>query len=478
MLPDLEPDSETFKDPQSSAAPQAVPVRPQLFVIMECDRPLAGGARHSLTGVDEVVIGRGTERIAIRETVDGISRLSLRIPSRSMSGLHARLLHRPEGWVLEDSHSTNGSFVNGRRVERAVLHDDDIIHVGRALLSVRLAVREPKRTATDFDSATTPPPAPGCATLLPVLAREFEMIGQIAPSNVPVLLLGDTGTGKEVLARAVHALSNRTGAFIGVNCGALPPNLVESHLFGHIKGSFSGAVRDEPGFVRSAQDGTLLLDEIGDLPRTAQAALLRVLQEKEVVPVGGSRPHEVDVRVVAATHRDLEELVDRGDFRRDLWARLNGLVYRLPQFRDRREDLGVIMTGILRRAGAPSDLRIGPEAGMALIRYDWPLNIRELEQCLLRGMALTDSKSIELEHLPPAVAHARAKAPAQKKPARAPAAEPKLSEKDLELRKRLLEELEKHQGNLTEVARAMGKARMQVHRWMNKLGIEADRFRK
>ena len=279
---------------------------------------------------------------------------------------------------------------------------------------------------------------------------------------MPVVLLGDTGTGKEVVARAVHSLSNRAGEFVAVNCGALPPNLLESQLFGHVKGSFTGAVRDEPGFIRSAQGGTLLLDEIGDLPQAAQAALLRVLQEKEVVPVGGARAHRVDVRVLAATHRDLEDLVERGDFRRDLWARLNGLVYRMPKLCDRREDLGIVLAGILTRTGVRSDLRVAPEAGAAMIRYEWPLNIRELEQCVSRAAALAESEAIELEHLPASVAHARATTTAPKKPAPAPG-DPKLSDKDLALRKRrdeigaLAQAFERMVAYLREAADAAGR---------------------
>jgi transcriptional regulator with GAF, ATPase, and Fis domain len=300
-------------------------------------------------------------------------------------------------------------------------------------------------------------------------------------------LLGDTGTGKELLARAVHQLSGRERDFIAVNCGSLTPNLVESQLFGHTKGAFSGALRDEPGFIRSADGGTLLLDEVADLPKSAQAALLRVIQEGEVVAVGGARPIKIDVRIVAATHHCLEEMVGRGEFRRDLWARLNGFKYHLPSLRQRREDVGVITGRILERARVAPTLRITPDAGRALLCHDWPLNIRELEQCLSRAVVLAESGTIRAEDLLPSVVredaqrrsrgehHALARRPTPKGIERV--ALP-LSEKDLVLKRDLLRFLDEHEGNVTAVARAMGKARMQVQRWMKRFGLEGSAFRR
>src|SRR5262249_4252107 len=158
-----------------------------------------------------------------------------------------------------------------------------------------------------------------------------------------ILLLGETGTGKEVLARSLHALSQRPGPFIAVNCGAIPENLVEGQLFGHVRGAFSGALKDEPGLVRAAQGGTLLLDEIGDLPASSQAALLRVLQESEVRPVGSTQTVKVDVRIIAATHRPLESLIKGNAFRHDLYARLAGFRFELAPLRKRKVDLGLLI---------------------------------------------------------------------------------------------------------------------------------------
>ena len=284
---------------------------------------------------------------------------------------------------------------------------------------------------------------------------------------------GETGTGKELLARGAHELSGRSGAFVAVNCGALPTGLVESQLFGHVKGAFSGAVRDEPGFFRAADGGTLFLDEIADLPSASQAALLRALQEREVMPVGATRPAKVDLRVVAATHQPLEAMIERGGFRRDLLARLAGFTLELPPLRARRMDLGLLVASLLRRL-APDradSVMLTPAAGQALFRHDWPLNTRELEQCLARALALAGDEPIDLHHLPATVTAPRGAAPA------GPSPDARFSERDARLRLELLEELARHQGNLADVARAMGKARMQVHRWCRRFGIDPNLYR-
>jgi DNA-binding NtrC family response regulator len=247
---------------------------------------------------------------------------------------------------------------------------------------------------------------------------------------------------------------------------------VESHLLGHKTGAFSGAVRDEPGFVRASSGGTLFLDEIGDLPATSQAALLRVLQEGEVTPVGATRPLQVDLRVVAATHQPLEALVAQGAFRGDLLARLEGFTFALPPLRERREDLGLLVSDLLRASPDSSGPRpLSPEVGLALLRYDWPKNIRELSHCLARAYALAkDEPRLELSHLPPAVRCAWP-APAPSEPAVDEPAEP-------QLRRQLEHLLARHEGDVAQVARSLGKARMQVYRWLSRLAIDPDRYRK
>ena len=231
------------------------------------------------------------------------------------------------------------------------------------MLVYRASVHAPPDASADLDSRGRGP-AGDLGTLVPALAEEQVALARIARSRVPVLLRGETGTGKEVTARRVHALSGSArGALVAVNCGAIPDALVESQLFGHAKGAFSGAVRDEPGFVRAAAGGTLLLDEIGDLPPTSQAALLRVLQEGEVVPVGSTRPVAVDLRVVAATHQPLEALVARGAFRSDLLGPARRLHLHSPAAAGAARGPGLLVADLLRRRGGAGCRAAAADAG-------------------------------------------------------------------------------------------------------------------
>jgi hypothetical protein len=452
----------------------AVPTRPHLFVVLHCDRPRAGGSRHDLAELDVVFVGRGPERSA-RRTRDGERRLEVRFSGATVSSSHARLESRETGWAIIDEGSKNGTFVNGERVQRAALRDGDLIEIGSTLLVFRAALPVPSHDLAvppDLDSAALAALTPGLATLIPHLAGQHAALERIAALSIPVLLLGESGTGKEVMASAVHTLSGRPGAFVAVNCGGIPASLLESQLFGHVKGAFTGAARDELGYVRAADKGTLFLDEIGDLPLTAQAALLRVLQEREVVPVGGSRPVKVDLRVVAATHRPLDRMVAEGTYRADLLARLAGYRHLLPPLRARREDLGIIVGDLLRRAELPgaAELCLSTAAGRRLFAHDWPLNIRELGQSLSVAAALARAGVIEAEQLPIAPAPAPVAAP------RAVTAEADLDDPET-LRKTLVALLEQHRGNISHVARDLGKARMQIHRWMKRFGLDPDSFR-
>ena len=404
----------------------------------------------------------GIERRAGR----GGTIVELTIPDGCMSTTHARLVRIGGRWVLEDPGSKNGTTVNGARERRTFLGDGDWIEIGGTTLRYR---EEPIHgDATDFDPDCDTAADALLATVRLDLALALEQLDRIARGDVAVVLRGETGTGKEVLARAVHARSGRTGRFVAVNCGALPPGLVESALFGHRKGAFSGAIDDRAGLVRSAEHGTLLLDEIGDLPEGAQPALLRLLQQREVLPVGDCRPVPVDVRFLCATHRDVASLVEKGLFRADLRARLEGFVFELPPLRDRMEDLGLLVASLLRLLTPGRALALAPEAARALCAYDWPRNVRELEQCLASAATLAPDRRIELEHLPADVRSAPARA------ARAPAA---LSEDEQRARDNLVACVRRHAGNLTAVARELGKDRKQIRRWMERYGIEIDRYR-
>src|SRR5580765_2011726 len=210
----------------------------------------------------------------------------------------------------------------------------------------------------------------------------LKLAEHVAPTDSTVLIQGESGTGKEVVARYVHNLSNRTeGPFLSINCGALPENLLESELFGHVKGSFTGAVRDKQGLFAAARGGTFFMDEVGEMPPSLQIKLLRVLQEREAIPVGGTEAIPVDVRVVAATNRDLEEDIKRGRFRTDLYYRLNVINIHLPPLRDRRDDIPIFVKEFLVHiAGERSEnpKTLAPDAEEVIQAYDWPGNVREL----------------------------------------------------------------------------------------------------
>jgi len=442
-------------------------VASQLVLGFECARPTAMPARYSLHGLDAVVIGRGDARSATVSEDSGRRTLAVCVPDRRMSVAHARLHEGLGRWTLEDTVSKNGTFVNGGSVERAVLEDEDVVETGHTFFLFRQAAAVDGDTPTTVDASELDSSVPGLVTLSTELARDLQRLRRIAESVVPVVLRGESGTGKEVIARALHTLSGRSGLFVGVNCGALSESLVESELFGHRQGAFTGATVDHPGLIRSAHGGTLLLDEIGDLPLASQAALLRVLQEREVVPVGETRPVPVDVRVVAASHRDLDALVASGQLRSDLLARIAGFQVELPALRDRREDLGLLIATLLERHAGERAARSAftPATARALFDYDWPMNIRELDRCLEAALVLAADGPIVPEALPEAIrAHKRR-------------AQPSASEQDRRRRGELVALLTEHRGNIAAVARAMGKARMQIQRWVKRYGIDPSRFR-
>jgi DNA-binding NtrC family response regulator len=422
-----------------------------LYFVVDAARP-AGGARFPLAGVDQVSIGRGPRARAER---DG-RRLRIERPDPWMSGEHARLERDVAHWVISDEGARNGVVIGGRRQERALLLDGDLIELGRSCFA--LARAQP----CGGDVVEVDRSAGGeLATLDPGLAGRLAELRRIAASLAPVLISGPTGSGKERLARAVHAWSERGGAFVAVNCGALPAGLVESELFGHRRGAFSGAVEQHAGLIAASSGGTLFLDEIGDLPLAAQPALLRVLEEREVRAVGATRAEPVDLRIVAATHRDLDAEVEAGRFRDDLLARLRGFALELPPLAHRRVDLGLMLAELL-----PPGTGLTTAAVRALWSHDWPRNARELARAMERAAALAAGADVGAEHLPPELAaDARDTAVRAIRPAEA------------ERRERLIELLTEHRGNVTRVAAELGKVRSQVQRWLARYGLDPARYR-
>jgi DNA-binding NtrC family response regulator len=442
-----------------AGAPGGAPLepRPFLFHVLESHRPVASGARYCLDGVARVIFGRGAGPAA-REG----DALHVFCADPYASTTHATLRRAGAGWRIDDS-SKNGTFVNGARVAgAATVGDGAVVEIAGSFFVLRAALASTPDDRRDVHADELPAEL---ATLLPPVARTFAAVERVAASPVSVVLVGETGTGKEVVARAIHRLSRRGGPFVALSCGAIHAALIEPELLGAERGALPG-LEERPGVVRRADGGTLLLDEVGDLAPAAQAALLRVLQEREVVPVGGARPIPVDVRVVTASREELARLVAEGRLRPDLEARLAGVVVTLPPLEGRLEDLGLFVSRILRRAlpTLAGHVSFEKPAARALLSHAWPKNVRELEQALTSAIALSGSRPIGLEHLPAALQGATLDEPA-------PAAAD-------ELQRELARRLGEHDGNVSAVARAMGKTRKQIQRWLKRYRLDAVTFRK
>jgi two-component system, NtrC family, response regulator AtoC len=232
----------------------------------------------------------------------------------------------------------------------------------------------------------------------------LRMVSRLKDIRTPVLITGESGTGKELIARAIHFRGPLAPMpFVAVDCGSLVPTLMESELFGHEKGAFTGALKSKAGLFQAASGGTIFLDEIGELPLELQAKLLRVLQEKEVRPVGSNEKVSVDVRVIAATNRDLEAAYRSGAFRKDLYFRLNVVTVHLPSLRERRSDIPQLVHCFLDRYAPGENVQVAPSVMKSFLQYEWPGNVRELENCIARAMALGDHRTIDVADLPPAI---------------------------------------------------------------------------
>ena len=319
------------------------------------------------------------------------------------------------------------------------------------------------------------------------MRRVFEAIAKVAATSVNVVILGESGTGKELVAHAIHARSERTaGPFVAVNCAGLPEGLIDSELFGHSKGAFTGAIKARAGAFERANHGTLFLDEIGDLPLTVQGRLLRVIQEGETRPVGEDVPRRIDVRLIAATLVDLRDAVQRKEFRNDLYYRLNVVSIELPPLRERRDDLAPLCAYFLRKHGPPmgkAGVRLCPRAFEALERYDWPGNVRELENAIQRALAMTTDDEIDLDVLPPEIEAGRQRPAVTAAPGEQPwgvempFANARLAaQRDFEQRY-LTGLLRATEGNVSEAARRAGMDRSNFRKLLSRNEIDAEQFR-
>jgi two-component system response regulator HydG len=298
----------------------------------------------------------------------------------------------------------------------------------------------------------------------------LKLAETVAPTDSTILITGESGTGKEVLARYIHSLSERSEAvFSSINCGALPESLLESELFGHVKGSFTGAVKDKEGLLVAATGGTFFLDEVGEMSPATQVKLLRALQEREVIPVGSTEPVAVDVRLIAATNRELEEEIRKGKFRSDLYYRLNVIALHLPPLRERREDIALLARHFLEQLAAKDGdgvpRRLAEETLEVLQRYDWPGNVRELENALERAVVLTGGDDLLPSSLPAPVREP----PAQRVVSEAPPANPSM---EVIERAYILWVLQAEGGNKTKAAEVLGIDPSTLYRKLHRYGIE------
>jgi two-component system response regulator AtoC len=343
--------------------------------------------------------------------------------------------------TIEDLGSTNGVRVNGRTMskgERIELAVGDGFSIGpfHALL-----LGPPSSAGASVDgraALVVRDPRPGALS---------DVVARIAAADASVIIRGETGSGKEVLARALHERSNRGGPFVSINCAAIPEALFESELFGHERGAFTGAAQARPGLLESGDDGTVLLDEIGELPLPQQAKLLRAIEAREVVRVGGTRPIALNLRFLAATHRDLRADVARGTFRQDLYFRLNGVTLHLPPLRERKDAIPDLAQAFL--AAVDATKRLSPAAVATLVGHPWPGNVRELRAVIERAALLASGAVLEPRHIDLDAA------PEPTPPAAAPVAhgEPR-TERD-----RIIAALEQCAGNQTRAARVLGISR-------------------
>jgi DNA-binding NtrC family response regulator len=409
---------------------------------------------------EELVLGREPGR----EPADA----GLVLPFSSVSRDHARLTLHEGQWRVEDLESRNGTFVNGAKIYAKVLANGDDLRVGEVVF--RFVDRGAERF---LDSGPDRDLPEGVAALVggATMAGIRMEILRVARAELSVLVLGESGTGKELVARALHSASGRAGALVAVNCAAVPAALLEAELFGAKRGAFTGLDRDRLGLVRSADGGTLFLDEIGDMPLDAQAKLLRVLDTRQVTPLGSHIAEPVDIRIVSATHRPIVQLVEEQRFRADLFARISAHTIDLPPLRERKEDIARLVGSFL---GAPATTRATSRFMIGLLRYDWPLNVRELASAVRRAVALAGAGGeLDEPHLPGVVTEAirAARAEDQSKAAKIP------SRSNAPPAEELRALLQRHAGNVASVARALGKDRTQIHRWLKLYQMSTDDFR-
>ena len=387
---------------------------------------------------------------------------------------HAEIRREGPLHILKDLGSRNGIFVNGAQAAEAAISPGQILRLGEWIGIVIQVSPDTADPEPVFDLLA--------ANLAggPVLRPILEEAKKAASSALPTVILGETGTGKEGLAHAMHEWSGRKGPFVAVNCATLVPTLAEAELFGYRKGAFTGADRPSPGFFRAAQGGTLLLDEVTDLPEPVQAKFLRALEQHEISPLGESAPVRIDVRVLAATQISLTKVVEEHRFRADLCARLDGLTIRLPPLRERKQEIAYLFTHLLRLHSGGRPPEVEPRLVEQLCLYDWPFNVRELDLLARRLLVLHGHEELlRRSYLPEHILNPPAKgepvpAPVAQVGSGAVAAAPNSPQSHRARRERelflLTEALRAHKGSVARAAAAVGISRQRAYRLMEVSG--------
>ena len=411
-----------------STAEATLPITPQIeganflnLLIVDDERAIREACREvaQSLGFNSFVADSAEHayRILESQNIDAVF-LDLKLPGAGgLEALHQIKLHRPDAAVVViTGYGTVQSAVHAMKngaydyVTKPFSMDELKLLLERVANHLKLKtenrmLREKIKSKQGFGSIV------GRA---PEMEKLYRIIAKAAHSSHPVLILGESGTGKEMVARAIHFSGPyRDKPFIPVDCGSLVPTLIESELFGYVKGAFTGAVQSKEGLLAIAEGGTVFLDEVGELPVDLQAKLLRAIQEKEIRPVGSTKRVPINVRILAATNRDLEQSVAQGSFRRDLYFRLNVLSLRIPPLRERRQDIPLLVAHFMDRISRSSgqEHTLSDDALKAMLAYDWPGNVRELENCLDRACALNTGPVIHVTDLPSAIFGSQSQAP-------------------------------------------------------------------
>lgn len=437
-----------------SIHPKETPPRPGVMVIAHPDPKYLGMVRLPI-GSEALLLGRGSDALVPGALDD--SRISRR---------HARITCTQHGLQVEDLDSRNGTMVNGALITQADLSLGDVVGVGPVLLLVKmLRVEHWSRLHPRLVGISAP--------IQEALAR----IDRVARRTMTVLVLGEPGVGKELIAQELHQCSGRSGELIAVNCAGLADGVVQSELFGHVRGAFSGAERRRPGLIEQAQRGTLFLDEIGDASPMLQGSLLRLLQQREYRPVGSDRLLKADVRFVAATNRNLEAEVEAGRFRADLLSRLSRFIIPLPPLRERPEDILPLANHFIRRL-AGKNLALTQSLAIAMLRQPWPGNVRTLEGTIERLVMEHEGDSAVLA-LPTWLSTPPTQTTTPPTPAPATSAAAPRRRASVEMtRDTLRDAILRHDGNITALASELGIGRNTLYRWMRRHNLDLEALRK